>query len=283
MGLVGIFAIPCPGKQVSRRPRGRSHPSPAPIAKDGASTPLPVSIDPDMSCTPVPLFVSLLPGPFPASLRRQPCPLVPFLVSTPPTLLTPLPIPPPTPASLASCCCCSRFNRTGGLQQWQKRVRSSIPKGARGVWSRCLMMSLAEIIVHGDLRSWTDFLTLPALVPVASPSEGRRQAVRQENATRRRCLDWTSGIRAELWLRCPVLWTGRSNSPSPFDLRTLPWIRLSRASQLLCPRCSLARLRCSASGPPGPPDGRCGIGSSFAPPGGPRRRTVFLRLPPQRC
>ena len=43
---------------------------------------------------------------------------------------------------------------------------------------------------HGQ---WTDFLTLPA------PSRGgRRRALRQENVTRLRCLDWILGIRSRL-------------------------------------------------------------------------------------
>ena len=45
-----------------------------------------------------------------------------------------------------------------------KRVRSSVPGGARDAWSRCLISALADVVAHRDVKSWTDFLTLPALV-----------------------------------------------------------------------------------------------------------------------
>ena len=44
-----------------------------------------------------------------------------------------------------------------------------------------------------------DLLTLPALVLTAPSRGGRRHTLRLDNDTRRRCLDWVSGIRAELW------------------------------------------------------------------------------------
>ena len=42
-------------------------------------------------------------------------------------------------------------------------------------------------------------LTLPALVLVAPSRGGRRHTLRIDNDTRRRCLDWVNGIRADLW------------------------------------------------------------------------------------
>ena len=54
------------------------------------------------------------------------------------------------------------------------RVRSSVPVGARDAWSRCLFIALADVIAHRDVRSWTDLLTLPALV-LADPSRGGRR------------------------------------------------------------------------------------------------------------
>ena len=70
-----------------------------------------------------------------------------------------------------------------------KLVRSSVPTGARDSWSRCLIISLAVIIAHRDVWSWTDLLTLLAPVLAAPSRSGRR----------RRCLDWISAIRADLW------------------------------------------------------------------------------------
>ena len=80
-----------------------------------------------------------------------------------------------------------------------KRLRSSVPKGARDVWSRCLTSALANIVAHRDIKSWTDFLTLPALVLPTPSRAGRDHALRHEGEVRRRCLDWLSGLRADLW------------------------------------------------------------------------------------
>ena len=79
------------------------------------------------------------------------------------------------------------------------RVRSSVPDSARDAWSRCFIIALADVVAHRDIRAWTDLLTLPALVLVAPSRGGRRHALRTDNDTRRRCLDWINGIRADLW------------------------------------------------------------------------------------
>ena len=79
-----------------------------------------------------------------------------------------------------------------------RRVRSSVPKGAKDAWSRCLIAALADVVAHRDVKSWTDLLTLPALVLSAPSRGGRKHVLRQEGETRRRCLDWLSGIRADL-------------------------------------------------------------------------------------
>ena len=71
-------------------------------------------------------------------------------------------------------------------------------------------MSLADIVTHRDVQSWSELLTLPALVLAALSRSGRRLALRQENETRCRCLDWINGIRADLW--AAVSWTlGKPN------------------------------------------------------------------------
>ena len=78
-----------------------------------------------------------------------------------------------------------------------KRVRSSVLKGARDAWSRCLISSLADIVAHRDVKAWTDFLTLPSLVLPAPSRGGRSHVLRHEGEVRRRCLDWLSGFRAD--------------------------------------------------------------------------------------
>ena len=70
-----------------------------------------------------------------------------------------------------------------------RRVRSSVPKGAKDTWSRCLITALADVVAHRDIKSWTDLLTLPALVLPAPSRGGRKHVLRQEGETRRRCLD----------------------------------------------------------------------------------------------
>ena len=79
------------------------------------------------------------------------------------------------------------------------RVRSSVPAAARDAWSRCLIVALADVVAHRDARSWTDLLTLPALVLTAPSRGGRRHTLRLDHDKWRRCLDWVNGIRAELW------------------------------------------------------------------------------------
>ena len=58
---------------------------------------------------------------------------------------------------------------------------------------------MADVVAHRDVKSWTGLLTLPALVLPAPSRGGRKHVLRQEGETRRRCLDWLSGIRADLW------------------------------------------------------------------------------------
>ena len=66
-----------------------------------------------------------------------------------------------------------------------RRVRSSVPKGARDAWCRCHISALADIVAHRDVKSWTDFLSSPALV-LPAPSRGGR------------------------WVRCVAdVWTGK--------------------------------------------------------------------------
>ena len=75
----------------------------------------------------------------------------------------------------------------------------TVPKGSKDAWSRCLIAALADVVAHQDVKSKTDLLTLPALVLPAPSRGGRKHVLRQEGETRRRCLDWLSGIRADLW------------------------------------------------------------------------------------
>ena len=105
----------------------------------------------------------------------------------------------PAPASVSS-----RPPADGAPSVWDvfvsdKRVRSWVPKGARDAWSRCLISSLADIVAHRDVKAWTDFLTLPSLVLPAPSRGGRSHVIRLEVEVRRRCLDWLSGFRADLW------------------------------------------------------------------------------------
>ena len=56
-------------------------------------------------------------------------------------------------------------------------LRSSVPFGARDLWSTYLNAALAAVIAHRDSRAWSDLLLLPSLV-IPSPSRGgtRNQA-----------------------------------------------------------------------------------------------------------
>ena len=98
-----------------------------------------------------------------------------------------------------------------------RRVRTSVPKGARDAWSRCLISALADVVAHRDVKSWTDLLTLPALVLPAPSRGGRRHVLRHESAVRRRCLDWLSGIRADLWAPSSAHKGKGRSPPSPAE------------------------------------------------------------------
>ena len=78
-------------------------------------------------------------------------------------------------------------------------MRSSVAKGARDARSRCLISSLADIVEHRDVKAWTDFFTLSSLVLPAPSRGGRGHVLRLEGEVRRRCLEWLSRLRADLW------------------------------------------------------------------------------------
>ena len=115
-----------------------------------------------------------------------------------------------------------------------RRVRTSVPKGARDAWSRCPISALADVITHRDIKSWTDLLTLLALVLPAPSRGGRRNVLRYESEVRRRCLDWLSGIRADLWAP-PSSRHGKSRAPPPpaDDDGILPASTVARVSTLI--------------------------------------------------
>ena len=126
-----------------------------------------------------------------------------------------------------------------------KRVRSSVPKGARDAWSRCLISSLADIVAHRDVKAWTDFLTLPSLVLAAPSRGGRSRVLRHEGEVRRRCLDWLSGLRADLWAPAAVR-KGQQRAPQdPVDVSdALPQSTINRVSTLI--REGALRRACAA-------------------------------------
>ena len=126
------------------------------------------------------------------------------------------------------------------------RVRSAVPAAARDALSRCLIIALADVVAHRDVREWTDLLTLPARVLIA-PSRGgrRRHTLRTDNDTRGRCLDWVNGIRADLWTP-PHGRRGkpRKDSGTIADEDVLPDAVVSRVSTLL--RDGALRRACAA-------------------------------------
>ena len=79
------------------------------------------------------------------------------------------------------------------------RLRTSIPAGARDLWSKCLIHALASAVAHRDERSWVDLLTMPALTLGGPSRGGRHHAPRQAITVSLRCQDWLDGLRAELW------------------------------------------------------------------------------------
>ena len=77
-----------------------------------------------------------------------------------------------------------------------RRVRSSVPKGAKDAWSRCLIAALADVVAHRDVKSWTDLLTLPALVLPAPSRGGWRHVLRQEGEPA--AVVWTGSVASGL-------------------------------------------------------------------------------------
>ena len=84
---------------------------------------------------------------------------------------------------------------TGGFVLQSPRGPRTLGPDVSSLPSRMLSLNL-------DIKSWTDLVTLPALVLPAPSRVCRKHVLRQEGETRRRCLDWLSGIRADLWALC---------------------------------------------------------------------------------
>ena len=94
-----------------------------------------------------------------------------------------------------------------------RRVRSSVPKGAKDAWSRCLMTALADVVAHRDVKSHTDLLTLPALV-LPAPSRGGRNMffVRKVKPT---AVVWTQGDYSYPGGCSPSCLCGAAGPPGP--------------------------------------------------------------------
>ena len=100
--------------------------------------------------------------------------------------------------------------------------------------------------------AWTDFLTLPSL---ASSRGGRKRAHRQENDTKRRCQDWISGLRAELWAppsrtSPPTDAPSFTREPSVARGRLRCGNRLSLPQTRSCLTCALFIQHCRHMSPP---------------------------------
>ena len=123
-----------------------------------------------------------------------------------------------------------------------RRVRSPVRKGVKDAWSRCLIAALADVVAHRDVKSWTDLLTLPTLVLSAPSRGGRKHVLRQEGETRRRCLDWLSGIRADLWAPLSVRSTTDRDPPAKDVLPASVIARVTTLIQEGALRCACAAL-----------------------------------------
>ena len=131
--------------------------------------------------------------------------------------------------------------------------------------------SIAEIAKIQPATNYTDkakridvlgLLTLPALVLTGPFRNGRRHALRHETETRRRCMDWISGIRADLW--SPG--SGRRGKPrkkpdhNPIP-GALPDPVVFRVASRFEEGSPPSGVCCLATGPSGKPHGRCGLGT----------------------
>ena len=65
------------------------------------------------------------------------------------------------------------------------RLKTHIPKGARQMWSLCLLAALAEVVEHNDMRAWADLLALPKLVLKSHIHGGRSNRRRAEAETQK--------------------------------------------------------------------------------------------------
>ena len=169
------------------------------------------------------------------SLSARPQPQVEWLV---PVLLPHVdislramhrPLPVPWPKLQASGTCLPVANGSAHRCRWVHATPGP------GVWSWLLRTS--SLIVMSVL--WTQLLTQPALVLGAPSRSGRGHALRQENLTRRRCMDWISGMRADLW--APVAGKhDKRRSQHGLDLSSdaLPNSLVSRVATLVLGGCS---------------------------------------------
>ena len=116
---------------------------------------------------------------------------------------------------------------TGGFVLQSPRVLRTTGSEVSSLPS--LTWLLIEMSRHG-----TDLLTLPTLVLSAPSRGGRKHVLRQEGETRRRCLDWLSGIRADLWAPLSVRATTDRDPPAKDgDHDVLPASVIARVTTLI--------------------------------------------------
>ena len=64
-------------------------------------------------------------------------------------------------------------------------LKRRVPKGARRVWSQCLLGALAAVVTFNDARAWTELTALPKMVLAPASSRGGKHTGREWKQRRR--------------------------------------------------------------------------------------------------
>ena len=63
-------------------------------------------------------------------------------------------------------------------------VKTHVPKGARHLWSQCLLTALAAVVRYNDERAWTELFALPKMTLRGNSRGGQKYRKRAEIETK---------------------------------------------------------------------------------------------------
>ena len=77
-------------------------------------------------------------------------------------------------------------------------TKKAVPKGAKRLWSQCLLSALCAVVAYNDTQSWQELYALPKCT-LRGQQRGGASRHRGEAETKRLCQGWLEGQRMTLW------------------------------------------------------------------------------------